>query len=80
MGSKFIDALRCFIRYPTDTMGLMLGSYDQETIELIKEDFPEVDVVSLGFYLGALLALVFLLLCVIAYIMWILYNMGIIVI
>ncbi|MEA2075088.1 MAG: hypothetical protein U9O85_05080 [Euryarchaeota archaeon] len=76
MGSKFIDALKCFIRYPADTTRLMLGSYEQETIELIKKEFPEVEIESLGFYFGALLALIFLLLCVISYIMWVLYSMG----
>ncbi len=78
MISKFIDALKCFIRYPADTMRLMLGSYEQETIELIKKEFPEVEVEGLGFYFGALLALIFLLLTVLAYIMWILYSMGMI--
>lgn len=77
MGSKFGYAMKCFIRYPADTMRLMLGEYEQETIELIKKDFPEVDVDSLGFYFGALLALIFLLLCVVAYIMWIFYNLGV---
>jgi hypothetical protein len=76
MGSKLIDALKCFIRYPADTMRLMLGSYEQETIETIKRDYPEVDVESLGFYFGVLLALIFLLFTVIAYIMWVLYSMG----
>ncbi|MHC1599675.1 MAG: hypothetical protein ACXQS5_02485 [Candidatus Methanospirareceae archaeon] len=78
MGSKLIDALKCFIRYPADIMRLMLGSYEQETIELIKKDFPEVDVDSLGFYFGLLLALIFLLLCAISYILWVLYSVGII--
>ncbi len=76
MESKFIDALKCFLRYPADTMRLMLGSYEQETIEAIKKDFPDVEVESLGFYFGVLLALIFLLLCVIAYVMQVLYNMG----
>jgi len=78
MRSKFIDALKCFIKYPTDVMRIMLGSYEQETVELIKKSFPEVEVESLGYYFGALLALIFLLLTVIAYIMWVLYNMGMI--
>jgi len=76
MESKFIDALKCFLRYPADTMKLMLGSYEQETIEAIKKDFPDVEVESLGFYFGVLLAIIFLLLCVIAYTMQVLYNMG----
>ena len=78
MGSKFVDALKCFIRYPADTTRLMLGSYEPETIELIKKEFPEVEVEGLGFYFGALLALIFLLFTVIAYIMWILYSIGMI--
>ena len=78
MRSKFIDALKCFIRYPADTMRLMLGSYEQETIELIKKEFPEVEVEGLGFYFGALLALIFLLFTVISYILWILYSVGMI--
>ncbi len=76
MESKFIDALKCFLRYPADTMKLMLGSYELETIEAIKKDFPDVEVESLGFYFGVLLAIIFLLLCVIAYTMQVLYNMG----
>ncbi|MHC1610479.1 MAG: hypothetical protein ACXQTW_02590 [Candidatus Methanospirareceae archaeon] len=75
---RFIDALKCFIRYPTDTMRLMLGSYEQETIERIKKEFPDAEAEVLGFYFGALLALIFLLLCVISYILWILYSVGII--
>jgi hypothetical protein len=78
MISKFINALKCFIRYPADTTRLMLGSYEQETIELIKKEFPEVEVEGLGFYFGALLALIFLLLTVIAYIIWVLYSVGMI--
>jgi len=78
MGSKFVDALKCFIRYPADTTRLMLGSYEPETIELIKKEFPDVEVEGLGFYFGALLALIFLLFTVMAYIMWILYSIGMI--
>lgn len=76
MGSKFVDALKCFIRYPADTTRLMLGAYEPETIELLKKDFPDVEVEGLGFYFGALLALIFLLFTVMAYVMWILYSMG----
>jgi len=77
MGSKIIDALKCFIRYPMGVMRLILGSYEQETIEEIKKSFPDVDVESLGYYVGALLALMFLLLCAVAYTIQVLYNMGV---
>jgi len=74
MGSKFIAALKCFIRCPGKAMELMMGSQDQETIESIKRSCPEVEVDSLGYYLGILLALIFLLLGMSAYIIQALYN------
>mgnify|MGYP001074946196 CR=1 FL=1 len=77
MGSKIIDTFKCFIRYPMGVMRLTLGSYEQETIEEIKKSFPDVEVESLGYYFGVILALIFLFLCVVAYIMQVLYNMGV---
>ncbi len=74
MGSKIIDALKCFVKYPNEVMRLMMGSHDQETIELIKKSCPEVEVESLGYYLGILLSLIFLLLGMSAYIIQMLYN------
>lgn len=78
MRSKFMTALKCFIRYPMEVVRLMLGSYEQETIQLIKKSFPDVEVESLGYYFGVILALIFLFLCVIAYVMQVLYNMQLI--
>ncbi|HJH26300.1 MAG TPA: hypothetical protein C5S37_05875 [Methanophagales archaeon] len=69
MGGKLIDALKCFIKCPMCTMRLTLGSYEPITVELIKESCPEVEVESLGYYFGILLAIIFLILCVTAYIL-----------
>lgn len=74
MRSKFIDAIKCFIKRPNEVMRVMMGSHEQETIELIKKSCPEVEVESLGYYLGILLALIFLFLGVTAYTMQALYN------
>ncbi len=69
MASKFIDALKCFVKCPACAWRLMrsLGSYDRETLELIKETCPEVDMENLGYYFGLFQAMVFLVLCVMAY-------------
>ena len=74
MGSKIIAALKCFIRCPGKAMELMLGSHEQETIELIKKSCPGVEVESLGYHLGILLSIIFLLLGMSAYIIQVLYN------
>ncbi|MEA2075093.1 MAG: hypothetical protein U9O85_05105 [Euryarchaeota archaeon] len=74
MRSKIIDALKCSIRCPGKAMELMMGSQEQETIEAIKKRCPGVEVESLGYYLGILLAIIFLLLGVSAYIIQVLYN------
>ena len=74
MRSKFISAIKCFIKRPNEVMRITMGSHDQETIELIKKRCPEVEVESLGYYLGILLALIFLFLGVTAYIIQVLYN------
>jgi hypothetical protein len=74
MRSKIIAALKCFIKHPNEVMGLMMGSQDQETIELIKKSCPEVEVESIGYHLGILLSLIFLLLGMSAYIIQMLYN------
>jgi len=74
MESKIIAALKCFIRCPGKAMELMMGSQEQETIELIKKSCPEVEVESLGYHLGILLAIIFLLLGMSAYIIQVLYN------
>ncbi|MDI6810244.1 MAG: hypothetical protein QMD80_00940 [archaeon] len=69
MASKFIDAVKCFVKNPACTWRLMrsLGSYDQETLELIKETCPELDIEKLGYYFGLFQAMIFLLLCVMVY-------------
>ena len=79
MGSKFINALKCFLKCPAGTMRVMLtlGSYEPRAVESIKAHCPEVDVESLGFYVGLFLAIVFLAFCVMAYILSLLYNMDI---
>jgi hypothetical protein len=79
MGSKFISALKCFFKCPADTMRLMLSlnpPYDSQAVEAIKEHCHGVEVESVGFYAGLFLALVFLALCVMAYILSLIYGMG----
>ena len=79
MGSKFIAALRCFIKRPADTMRLMLSlnpPYDSKAVEAVKAHCPGIEVESVGFYAGLFLAIVFLALCVMAYILSLLYGMG----
>jgi len=69
MAGTFTDALKCFVKCPVCTWRLMrsLGSYDQETVELLKESCPEVDIENLGYYFGLFQAMIFLVLCVMAY-------------
>ncbi|MGB2727083.1 MAG: hypothetical protein WBD09_01225 [Halobacteriota archaeon] len=69
MGSKFSSAMKCFFKCPVCTIRLMrsFGSYDQRTEELIKESCPEVDIESLGYYFGLFQAIIFVVLCVMAY-------------
>jgi hypothetical protein len=69
MAGTFTDALKCFVKCPVCTWRLMrsLGSHDQETVGLIKENCPEVDIENLGYYFGFFQAMIFLVLCVMAY-------------
>ena len=69
MASPFIDALKCFVKCPLCAWRLMrsLGSYDQETLDLIKESCPGVDIENIGYYFGLFQAMVFLTLCAMAY-------------
>ncbi len=79
MGSKFIAALKCFIKCPSETMRLMLSlnpPYDSQAVETVKTHCPGIEVESVGFYAGLFLALVFLAFCVLAYILSLLYGMG----
>jgi hypothetical protein len=79
MGSKFISALRCFIKCPAETMRLMLTlnpPYDPRLVESIKAHCPGVEVESLGFYAGLFLAVLFLACSVVAYVLSLLYSMG----
>jgi hypothetical protein len=60
-------------------MRLMLSlnpPYDSQAVEAIKEHCHGVEVESVGFYAGLFLALVFLALCVMAYILSLIYGMG----
>ncbi|MCK4475633.1 MAG: hypothetical protein KAU16_02805 [Methanophagales archaeon] len=79
MGSKFIAALKCFIKCPSETMRLMLSlnpPYDSQAVEAVKAYCPGIDVESVGFYAGLFLAIVFLAFCVLAYILSLLYGMS----
>ena len=78
MGSKFLSALRCFLRRPTDTVRIMLSleQYDPKAVESIKAHCPEVEVEKLGVYVGIFLAILLLACGVLAYILALLYSMG----
>jgi hypothetical protein len=78
MGSKFLSALRCFMRRPTDTVRIMLSleQYDPKAVESIKAHCPGVDVEKLGVYAGIFLAILLLACGVVAYILALLYSMG----
>lgn len=69
MGSKFGTTVKCFIKCPLCTMRLMrnFGSCDRETLELIKEICPGVEEESLGYYFSLFMGVVFVVLCVMAY-------------
>jgi len=67
MGSKFISAVKCFIKRPMDSVRLALGSCESRPVESIKAHCPEVEVESLGFYAGFFLATLFVVLCVVMY-------------
>ncbi|MGB2842371.1 MAG: hypothetical protein WBC40_07855 [Halobacteriota archaeon] len=68
MGSKFGSAVKCFIKCPVDSARLMLtSSYEPRTVEAIKARCPEVDVESFGFYVGLFMGIIFIVLCVMAY-------------
>jgi len=78
MGSKFMSALKCFIRCPTDTMRIMLSleQYDPRAVESIRKHCPEVEVEKVGVYVGLFLAILLLGCGVLAYILALLYSMG----
>jgi hypothetical protein len=78
MGSKFIDALKCFIKRPSDTMRIMLSldPYEARAVASIKEHCPGVDVEKLSLYVGLFLAILLLACGVMAYILALLYSMG----
>jgi hypothetical protein len=69
MKSKFSSAMKCFIRCPACIIRLIrnFGSCDSETLELIKEICPEIEEESLGYYFGLFMGVVFVVLCVMAY-------------
>ncbi|MCK4475624.1 MAG: hypothetical protein KAU16_02760 [Methanophagales archaeon] len=70
MESKFSSAMKCFIRCPACIIRLIrnFGSCDPETLELLKEICPEIEEESFGYYFGLFMGVVFVVLCVMAYI------------
>jgi hypothetical protein len=78
MGSKFIGALKCFVKRPVDTVRIMLSldQYDPRAVASIKEYCPDVDVEKLGVHVGIFLAVLLLVCGVLAYILALLYGMG----
>jgi hypothetical protein len=78
MGSKFIGALKCFVKRPVDTVRIMLSldQYDPRAVASIKEHCPDVDVERLGVHVGIFLAVLLLVCGVLAYILALLYGMG----
>ncbi len=79
MGSKFVGALKCFVKRPVDTVRIMLSldQYDPRAVESIKTYCPEVEVEKLGVYVGLFLAILLLACGVLAYILALLYSMGV---
>jgi hypothetical protein len=78
MGSKFIGALRCFMKRPADAMRIMLSldAHEPRAVEAIKAHCPGVEVENLGLYLGLFLAILLLACGVAAYILALVYSMG----
>ena len=78
MGGNFIGALKCFVKRPVDTVRIMLSldQRDPRAVESIKIYCPDVDVEKLGMYVGLFLALILLACGVLAYILALLYSMG----
>ena len=76
METKFIGALKCFVKRPVDTMRitLSLGTYEPRAVEAIKEHCPDIDVERLGFYAGLFLAILLLACGVLAYIVSLFYG------
>ena len=69
--SKFTSAVKCFFKCPACSMSVMLNPdivADPGFVESLKTRCPDVDIESLGFYIGYFLALLFVGFCVIAYI------------
>ncbi|MEA3488333.1 MAG: hypothetical protein U9R10_03665 [Euryarchaeota archaeon] len=78
MVSKFVGALKCFLKRPADSMRIMMSmsSRDPRAVEAIKAHCPGIDVESVGFYAGIFLAVVFLVFCMLAYVMSLFYGAG----
>jgi len=69
MESKFSSAMKCFIRCPACTLRLIrnFGSCDPETLGLLREICPEIEEESVSYYFGLFMGVVFVVLCVMAY-------------
>ena len=79
MTSKAIGALKCFFKCPADAMRIMLKlnpPYDPQAEESIKAHCPGLDAETVSFYSGVFLAVIFLVFCMLAYVMSLLYSMG----
>lgn len=78
MVSKFVGALKCFLKRPADSMRIMMSmdTRDPQAVEAIKTHCPDIDVESVGFYAGIFLAVVFLVFCMLAYVMSLFYGAG----
>jgi hypothetical protein len=78
MVSKFVGALKCFLKRPVDSMRVMMSmdTRDPQAVEAIKAHCPDIDVESVGFYAGIFLAVVFLAFCILAYVMSLFYGAG----
>jgi len=70
MERTFSSAIKCFIRCPACTLRLIrnFGSCDPETLELLREVCPDIEEESVGYYFGLFMGVVFVVLCVMAYI------------
>jgi uncharacterized membrane protein (Fun14 family) len=70
MSGDLTRAVKCFFRCPACALSVMLSPAalsDRRVVETLKQTCPDVDLGSLGFYMGFFLALLFVIFCIIAY-------------
>ena len=66
-------AIKCFFKCPACTFSVMLNPEalaDPRVVKTLQELCPDVDLESLGFYAGLFLAILFVLFCAVAYLIF----------